>query len=288
LSGIPLLWPTYVGNYCRSAGEKRRRKNQDKLSKSDINEFKDIKLSRKMIKRSVMTIPYYISMSGIGVHLMEHLEENWIFKERFVKIPGIATISGNDLILNGSQYGKLCKIIYFVLTKELPSLRLLPLLWLKQALQLLPEAQKRGRQESNYFNSMIDIFAKLNLPITWLTPSGLKVSYTTIKFESIKIKANLLSKSKTTTIKLPTDSIDKLAMKRSFMPNFIHSLDAANIHLLLANISELNIPIYTLHDCFATTPNYMFTMEKLVKEAFINIYFKDQGYLIKLHKLFFD
>jgi DNA-directed RNA polymerase len=116
----------------------------DKLSKSDINKFKDIKLSRKIIKKSVMTIPYNISMAGIGEHLMEHFEENWILNERFVKIPGNATISGDDLILNASEYGNLCKIIYFVLTKELPSLRSL----------------------SNYFNSMIDIFTKLNLPIT--------------------------------------------------------------------------------------------------------------------------
>ena len=72
------------------------------------------------------------------------------------------------------------------------------------------------------------------------------------------------------------------------MPNFIHSLDAANVHLLLYSLCKLNIPAYTVHDCFAATPNNMLTIEKLVKEAFINIYFKDEGYLLKLHKLFVD
>ena len=43
---------------------------------------------------------------------------------------------------------------------------------------------------------------------------------------------------------MPTDSINKLQTKRSFMPNFIHYLDAANVHLLLANIEELKIPVY--------------------------------------------
>lgn len=70
------------------------------------------------------------------------------------------------------------------------------------------------------------------------------------------------------------------------MPNFIHSLDAANVHLLLLNISETNLPVYTIHDCFASTPNNMFILEKYVKEAFIEIYFKDDGYLSKLHKHF--
>lgn len=53
-------------------------KIRDKLKLSNIPELQDIKLNRKMIKRSVMTIPYNISMVGIGEHLMEHFEVNWV------------------------------------------------------------------------------------------------------------------------------------------------------------------------------------------------------------------
>jgi DNA-directed RNA polymerase len=53
------------------------------------------------------------------------------------------------------------------------------------------------------------------------------------------------------------------------MPNFIHSLDATNVQLLLDSLFKIKIPVYTVHDCFAATPNNMFTMENLVKEAFI-------------------
>lgn len=77
-------------------------------------------------------------------------------------------------------------------------------------------------------------------------------------------------------------------MKRSFMPNFIHSLDTANVHLFLLNISEIKLPVYTIHDCFASTPNNMFKLVKYVKQAFIEIYFKDDGYLSKLHKHFIE
>ena len=241
-------------------------KINDRLKKSDIPELREIKLTRKIIKRSVMTIPYNISMVGVSEQLMEHFEEMWVLKDRFIKIPGSATEHGNEIVLTPSQYGNLSKIIYQVLTIELPSLKML----------------------TDYFNSMIDIFINLNLPISWITPAGLKISYSNIKFKSIRIKANILPTMRTSTIKLPTDSFDKLTMKRSFMPNLIHSLDAANVHLLLANIATLNLPVYTVHDCFAGTPNNMLTMEKLVKEAFIDIYFKDEGYLLKLHKHFVE
>lgn len=52
-----------------------------------------------------MTIPYNISMIGIGEQLMEHFEESWVLKDCFVKIPGYATANGEDVNLNASQYG---------------------------------------------------------------------------------------------------------------------------------------------------------------------------------------
>jgi len=85
---------------------------------------------------------------------------------------------------------------------------------------------------NDYFNKMIDIFIKLNISITWITPAGLKINYTKIKFITTKVKAQLLTSSQVATIKLPTDNLNKLNMKRSFMPNFIHSLNAANVNLL--------------------------------------------------------
>ena len=50
------------------------------------------------------------------------------------------------------------------------------------------------RSLSYYFNKILDIFIELNLPITRVTPSGLKINYTNIKFESRKIKAKILKK----------------------------------------------------------------------------------------------
>ena len=54
------------------------------------------------------------------------------------------------------------------------------------------------------------------------------------------------------------------------MPNFIHSLDASHIHLLINNIEQLKIKdlnLYTIHDCFATDAKTMAILELLVKRA---------------------
>jgi len=55
------------------------------------------------------------------------------------------------------------------------------------------------------------------------------------------------------------------------MPNFIHSLDAANVHLVLVSMSDRSLPVYIILDCFASTANNLKKNIKLVKAVFINI-----------------
>ena len=70
------------------------------------------------------------------------------------------------------------------------------------------------------------------------------------------------------------------------MPNLIHSLDAANIHMLCDKLNHE--PLYTIHDCFATTANNMETIERNVKSSFIEIYFNNTTYLEKMHNSLID
>jgi hypothetical protein len=43
-----------------------------------------------------------------------------------------------------------------------------------------------------------------------------------------------------------------------------------------------------VHDCFASLPHEISKIEKLVKEAFIKIYFTDEGDLHKIHQNLLD
>lgn len=73
------------------------------------------------------------------------------------------------------------------------------------------------------------------------------------------------------------------------MANFIHSMDAANIHylikLIISNpeLRKLGVNLYTIHDCFASVNDQMDLMEKLVRKAFSQLYF-EQNYLVELDR----
>jgi len=233
-----------------------------KLTNSKNELLRNISLNREIIKRSVMTIPYNISMTGIGEQIEEHFSKTWELKQYVYTVPETATINGQKCYLYSKDFGELTKVIYEVLTKDIPSLKNL----------------------TNYFKEIITVLNTLNLPVTWTTPAGVKIKYQQIKFDSFVTKNKIINISKPITISIPTNKINKVKMLRSFMPNFIHSLDASNVHLLLHKlIKNEQIPVYTVHDCFASTANNMSILEHNVKKAFIDIYFSEEGFLLKSH-----
>jgi DNA-directed RNA polymerase len=154
--------------------------------------------------------------------------------------------------------GKLSAILYFAIYVKIPSLKYF----------------------INYLNQIIRVILKINKPLFWITPSHINIFLSYIKKSTVNTKS-LYIKQRGITISLPTSTVDPDANLRSFIPNLIHSMDAINIHLLISKIMEglnksnndKNINIYTIHDCFATTPDTMNLINQTVKAVFIDLYF---------------
>jgi DNA-directed RNA polymerase len=162
-----------------------------------------------------MTISYNISLTGIGEQLEEHIQKLWKLDKYEFIIPGELSLNSKSFSITSKELGSITKIIFEVLTKDIPSLKTL----------------------TNYFKNIINTLNSLELPVNWETPAGLKIKYQQIKFNPKVINNKLIQRNNPITISMPTNEIDKLKMSRSFMPNFIHSLDATNVHLLIKNLS---------------------------------------------------
>lgn len=91
-----------------------------------------------------------------------------------------------------------------------------------------------------------------------------------------------LSKYKLDTTNNPFINKDKQV--NSFIPNFIHSMDASNIVLLIKRANDFNFNIVTIHDCFGVHANHAELLSYLVKECFISIY-GDKDSINKFHSL---
>ncbi len=145
------------------------------------------------------------------------------------------------------------------------------------------------RELKKYFDEIISVMKFIKLPLIWETPAKMIVTMSQRKMISTRIKTDLIKKAKPISILVPTDQIDYKMINKGLMPNFIHSLDASNIHILIKyiNIYNLNlINLYTIHDCFASDAKSMSIIEFLVKKSFSEIYF-DEDYLKLVQDSFF-
>lgn len=225
---------------------------------SNLN-IRRLNITRDLIKKTVMTIPYNISIYGVKEQMRDNFQVYMENKKLFYKVDGKYTKEYEVIYMLPSEVNTLGAIVYDTILSKLPSLRIL----------------------NEYLDGLLLALAKLNKPVIWITPLGLKISLANIKYENIRTSSSLVPYGKPVTISIPTNNLNTQKNKNSFMPNLVHSLDASNIHLLCENLS--NIPLYTIHDCFATTANNMVFIENRVKEAFIKIYFTSGNYLEKMH-----
>jgi DNA-directed RNA polymerase len=234
-------------------------------SRNDLNK---LIINRDILKTPIMTISYNISLNGLTEQLINKLSTRKSFdsvtKTVFYHIDSKYVKDGSTLLLSGSAIGSLAGLVYNSLFKLSPNLKSLV----------------------TYLNGMIKLLYKLNKPIIWITPAGMKINLSSIKYQAVKTKTILFRGAKPITLQIPTNKLDTEQIRRGFMPNMVHSMDAANIHILIQRLiaNGVNIPLYTIHDCFATTPNNMGILDRHTKGAFIEMYLNTNYFATQLLK----
>ena len=268
------------------------------------NKILKLNLNRKMLKQSIMTVPYNVTMIGIADKISENFDKSFISMDEAHKLENdkiitLSTVLKTDSIKNKS--GKPIQGIYIfkasnAIKKEMylsediiltqRELNKLGQIIKSTVLSLIPPFANL----KEYFDKIIDILKIINLPIYWETPSNMQVSANIMNMTQRKIRSKLIKGSKPITILIPTTDLNYSRIKTGLMPNFIHSLDASNIHLLIKLILLLNINninLYTIHDCFATDYKNMAILEILIKKCFSDLYFNN-NYLNIIHNSFIN
>ena len=128
----------------------------------------------------------------------------------------------------------------------------------------------------SYFIETAKIMVELGLPITWITPSGLKITQHYLKSKETVISTKLFNQTKKMVIRESLNKLDKLKQTNAIIPNIIHSLDATHLINLINKSQDQGFsPIITVHDCFGTHPNKMDELAFMVKKEFVLLYSQD-------------
>ena len=125
----------------------------------------------------------------------------------------------------------------------------------------------------DYFIRMTKITAELGIPLTWITPAGMKITQHYLKTKQSYVASNFAGRRKKIVYREWTNIMNKIKQNQACIPNIIHSLDATHlIKIILKAIDDDFSPIITVHDCFGTHPNKMGELEFRVKKEFVLLY----------------
>ena len=235
--------------------------NEYALKNKDYSELSLIKLNRKIIKQPIMTKTYNVSIYGIAdqiINIIPKIKIEGKKNEYLYVLPGILN---NEVHLSKKYINKIAQIIYNEIFEMYPSLKII----------------------YNYFINISKLMIKLDIPITWFTPAGLKLTQHYLKSKKNKISIKIANKSKTLVLREFFDEIDSRKQSQAIIPNIVHSLDASHlINIFKYAINNKFYPVITIHDCFGTHPNKILELKSIVKQEFIKLYSTDE-FLNKFH-----
>lgn len=246
-----------------------------------------VKLERKHIKAPIMTKVYNVTKYGISRQLQAILKgedvDLLILEEKEKVIDEISneleeniksnkkktrficpSNDGSNIYLNHKEIYKMAEIIDDQIFVVFPSLNSI----------------------YNYFIDVTKLTIKLDIPLNWITPSGLHITQRYLKMKKKVVSVNLFGKTKKFVIRKNEKDLNQNKQVQAIIPNIIHSLDASHLINLILSAKKDNFhPIISVHDCFGTLPNKMKYLDFKVKTEFINIY-SQSNFLINFHERF--
>lgn len=236
---------------------KEKIRNYAMNNKSHIN-LLNLNINRAFVKKSIMTIPYGITQRGLTEDLRETFFRN---------------VSGSDYKLKDKEFNKLKESSLFL---NLSSINVLGKIIYSELFESYPNLQKLVK----YLKDMNKVLKELNLSVIWIAPEGVILEQKYVRTKKTEIKTTIYKKRKSMTKHVfdldnkGNHRINFLKQDLGIVPNFVHSLDAANVRYLIKQLLSYDkqINIFTIHDCFASHANKIGFIKLEVKLAFLNIY----------------
>lgn len=212
-------------------------------------------ISRKTCKRPVMVFPY----GGTKQSCMEYVRDWFQGEDRPREKTGDSSGLSERQQFEYSVF--LAKLVWDSLT-ELVDRPKHVMGWLQKAALRFVEAKK---------------------PMTWKVPTGLLIRQ---DYRKADLRTVTLLVSGNNFIKISgrqdNDKLNGRKMKNGISPNFVHSLDAAILHICVAQAAEMGIDQFAMvHDSYGVLPADTDVMAAVVRHVFKKVFSEDQLQIAK-------
>ncbi|KAI1823883.1 DNA-directed RNA polymerase [Xylaria intraflava] len=240
----------------------------------------DGKITRKVVKQTVMTNVYGVTFTGAKAQVLKQLEAAYpnIQTETGIDVPVLAGYVATKIfealstMFRGAhdiQYwlgecaGRVCR----ALTPEQLD-RIAAEGWGSS------KKTKSGRPTKRSNRSfMEEILTQFRSTIVWTTPLRMPIAQPYRKTGNRVINTCLQD----LTLQVPerSDPVNRRKQLQGFPPNFIHSLDASHMLLSALECNELGLSFAAVHDSFWTHAGDTDVMNRVLRDAFVRIHSED-------------
>ena len=210
--------------------------DSDELLATDWLNHKEV-ITRKLVKKPVMIIPYSGTLYGISNAVKEYLYKYDI-----------------DL-----PWDKDCFAHNYFLARKI--------------IQTVRKVCPNSSVIMQYLTDVARCFGNERKIMKWNTPSNFYVYQNYYTYNSKQIRSKIGTSTVYLSLNDEVEDVDTKKSTRSFAANFVHSLDAANVHLALYKSKQKGLSNFTtIHDCFGSTAADIEKFICCVKESFVQMY----------------
>ncbi len=206
----------------------------------------EFKIPRKVPKRSVMCDPYGISNHSVTKYVINEGHMNWLDDPKDVRNAGTAM---GKLIVSAKA-----------------------------------EAMEHCNHGKEYVKLLCGwVAGETGKPLTWITPSGFTAVNMYSASEQRKSRDRIWAKDFTFAREYAlsfgnfTPEYDDKAAISAMPPNYVHSLDAAHMFLVLFTLTNMGVEFYSMiHDSFGVLAPDVPMLRDVIKDTFYEIHKEDQ------------
>lgn len=233
----------------------------------------DGKITRKVVKQTVMTNVYGVTFIGAKAQVRKQLvaahrdlpddtEDNPGTLASYVVTKIFTALSTMFRGAHDIQYwlGDCASRVSSSLTPE-------------QVNRIVEHASKQSARPSKGDASKLEEMSQFKSSVIWTTPLNLPVvqPYRTNKSRLVRTSLQLLSLAEPHR----SDPVSSRKQLQGFPPNFIHSLDATHMLLSAVKSNEAKLSFAAVHDSFWTHAADVDTMNTILRDAFVEIHSDD-------------
>lgn len=213
----------------------------------------DGKITRKIVKRQVMTLPYGSTEYGMRDQLKTELQS--------MRDDGVNLLNVTDVTQEWEAIAYLTSHIW----------------------DSIGEVVVAARQAMDWLKEVAKVAASNELPLQWTSPSGLPVLQDYRKTESRRIDTFFSNIRFRRQYQESTNQVDTRKQANGVAPNFVHSADAAHLVATINRCLDRGMLDFCMvHDSYGTHAGNVEALQQELREAFINQY--ADNVLEKLHQ----